>query len=269
MIVKICGLMSPLDAIYSNMAGPDMVGFVFHEGSRRFITKERASEISSMLGDITRVGVFVREDPGFIRDMVDSGLIDMVQIHDASDRSYVRRVVDAAGVPVIQAFIINGREDLDLAVSCEADHIMLDAGMGSGRRIDTEILQDVPVPYILSGGLDPSNVLEAVRTLGPAGVDVSSGVETGGAKDPTKMTSFVYAARGNFEPLLEHHRCDAKGVRRGFRDSFSVQRGPHPADVLLHERYALRPVLLYYLDDRRPDDGTVGEVRHAAGLFGR
>ena len=108
-------------------------------------------------------------------------------------------------MPTIRAYVIGSKGDVEEASSCEADYVMLDAGSGSGRTFDWSLLQDVDFPYILSGGLDPTNVLEAVRTLHPFGVDVSSGVETGGAKDPAKMTAFVYAARGDFEPLLEHH----------------------------------------------------------------
>lgn len=204
MIVKICGLMSSVDAIYANMAGPDMVGMVFSRGRRRTVTKDQAAQICSMLGSIERVGVFVDEEPQYIADIVDSGLVDTVQLHGVDDSRF-KAVRDAVSVPIIRAYIVNSREDVQQAASCEADHVILDAGMGSGRTIDWSLLEDVGFPYILSGGLDPSNVLEAIRRLHPAGVDVSSGVETNGIKDPTKMTSFVYAARGNFEPIIEHH----------------------------------------------------------------
>lgn len=204
MIVKICGLMSSVDAIYANMAGPDMVGMVFSRGRRRTVTKDQAAQICSMLGSIQRVGVFVDEEPQYIADIVDSGLVDTVQLHGVDDSRF-KAVRDAVSVPIIRAYIVKSKEDVQSAASSEADHIILDAGMGSGKTIDWSLLEDVGFPYILSGGLDPSNVLEAIRRLHPAGVDVSSGVETDGIKDPTKMTSFVYAARGNFEPIIEHH----------------------------------------------------------------
>ena len=128
----------------------------------------------------------------------------MVQVHANPDESYFRSIADL-GVPTIRAYVTGSKGDVEEASSCEADYVMLDAGSGSGRTFDWSLLQDVDFPYILSGGLDPTNVLEAVRMLHSFGVDVSSGVETGGAKDPAKMTAFVYAARGDFEPLLEHH----------------------------------------------------------------
>lgn len=204
MIVKICGLMSSVDAIYANMAGPDMVGMVFSRGRRRTVTKDQAAHICSMLGSIERVGVFVDEEPQYIADIVDFGLVDTVQLHGVDDSRF-KAVRDAVSVPIIRAYIVKSKEDVQSAASSEADHIILDAGMGSGKTIDWSLLEDVGFPYILSGGLDSSNVLEAIRRLHPAGVDVSSGVETDGIKDPTKMTSFVYAARGNFEPIIEHH----------------------------------------------------------------
>lgn len=204
MIVKVCGLMSSVDAIYANMAGPDMVGMVFSRGRRRTVAKDQASQICSMLGSIERVGVFVDEEPEYIADIVDSGLVDTVQLHGVDDSRF-KAVREAVSVPIIRAYIVKSREDVQQAASCEADRVILDAGMGSGRTIDWSLLEDVGFPYILSGGLDPSNILEAIRRLHPAGVDVSSGVETNGIKDPTKMTSFVYAARGNFEPIIEHH----------------------------------------------------------------
>ncbi len=205
MIVKICGLTSVTDAIYANMAGPDWAGLVFHEKSRRCVSADDAAAIRDMLGKgIRTVGVTVDRDVGFIRDLVSRGIIDMVQVHANPDESYFRSIADL-GVPTIRAYVTGSKGDVEEASSCEADYVMLDAGSGSGRTFDWSLLQDVDFPYILSGGLDPTNVLEAVRMLHPFGVDVSSGVETGGAKDPAKMTAFVYAARGDFEPLLEHH----------------------------------------------------------------
>ena len=219
MIVKICGLMSMVDAIYANMAGPDWAGLVFHQGSRRCVSKETAASVRDMLGSgIRTVAVTVDRDVGFIRDLVSEGIVDMVQVHANADESYFRRVADL-GVPTIRAYVVRSAEDVEKASSCEADYTMLDAGLGSGRTFDWSLLQDADFPYILSGGLDPHNVLDAVRRLDPAGVDVSSGVETDGAKDPTKMTAFVYAARGNFEPLLDHHRSQKHGhVDRDVRD---------------------------------------------------
>lgn len=197
MIVKICGLTSVIDAEYANMAGPDWAGLVFHRKSRRCISADDAASIHGMICEgIRTVGVTVDRDIGFIRNLVSQGIIDMVQVHANPDESYFRSIADL-GVPTIRAFVVGSKADVEDAASCEADYVMLDAGAGSGRTFDWSLLQDADFPYILSGGLDPTNVSDAVGTLHPFGVDVSSGVETGGAKDPDKMAAFVRAARGD------------------------------------------------------------------------
>lgn len=209
MIVKICGLRTPMDALYANMAAPDMAGMVFHPKSRRCVSLDEARQIRGMLGRTIRsVGVFVDSDPSLMGTLLDEGIIDIVQVHACSD-DYFRKARDF-GAPVIRAYIVRTKEDVQIAASSEADYILLDAGMGDGKTFDWSLLEDAGFDYILSGGLDNMNVRDAVRRLNPFGVDVSSGVETDGAKDPTKMTSFVYAARGNFEPLLEGE------ARKGF-----------------------------------------------------
>lgn len=209
MIVKICGLRTPMDALYANMAAPDMAGMVFHPKSRRCVSLDEARQIRGMLGKTIRsVGVFVDSDPSLMGTLLDEGIIDIVQVHACSD-DYFRKARDF-GAPVIRAYIVRTKEDVQIAASSDADYILLDAGMGDGKTFDWSLLEDAGFDYILSGGLDNMNVRDAVRRLNPFGVDVSSGVETDGAKDPTKMTSFVYAARGNFEPLLEGE------ARKGF-----------------------------------------------------
>ncbi|MDO5852864.1 MAG: phosphoribosylanthranilate isomerase [Thermoplasmata archaeon] len=209
MIVKICGLRTPMDALYANMAAPDMAGMVFHPKSRRCVSIDEARQIRGMLGRTIRsVGVFVDSDPSLMGTLLDEGIIDIVQVHACTD-DYFRKARDF-GAPVIRAYIVRTKEDVQIAASSEADYILLDAGMGDGKTFDWSLLEDAGFDYILSGGLDNMNVRDAVRRLNPFGVDVSSGVETDGAKDPTKMTSFVYAARGNFEPLLEGE------ARKGF-----------------------------------------------------
>ena len=197
-LIKICGLTRPEDVSAVNGLRPDMVGFVFYGPSRRCVSKEIAETLASSLDrSITKVGVFVDEDPLVIADIVDSGIIDAVQLHGVEDSAYIhglRRLVD---VPVIKAFIVRSGEDLDQAGDCNADMVLLDAGMGSGRTFDWSVLEGLGRDYILSGGLGPDNVGEAVERLRPFGVDVSSGVETDGRKDPTKMSRFVRSVRGS------------------------------------------------------------------------
>lgn len=195
-LVKICGLRRSEDIAAVNSLHPDMVGFVFYGPSRRCVSKEKAAELSSMLdGDIRRVGVFVDEDPLVVADLVDSGIIDTVQLHGVEDEAYIHGLKKLVDVPVIKSFIIRGRGDLEAAERSSADMILLDAGKGSGTRFDWSVLDGFERDYILSGGLGPDNISEAVERLHPFGLDVSSGVETDGFKDPEKMTAFVSRAR--------------------------------------------------------------------------
>lgn len=194
MIVKICGLMRPEDAVAAGRAGADWAGIVFHPVSRRCVSAEQAMAIRNALPQSIRsVAVVVDRDPAFVSHLVESGIADMVQAHGCGD-GYFRRIADL-GVPTIRAYVVRSKEDVEAAASSEADYVLLDAGQGSGRTFDWSLLQDADFPYILSGGLDPDNVADAVRRLRPIGVDVSSGVETDGVKDEAKMRAFADTAR--------------------------------------------------------------------------
>lgn len=175
-----------------NSLSPDMAGFVFYGPSRRCVTRDAARELGSGLDpSIVKVGVFVDEDPLVIADLVGSGIIDAVQLHGVEDSAYIhglRRLVDA---PVIKTFLVRDRRDIEAANRSDADYVLLDAGMGSGRTFDWSLLEDMDRDYILSGGLNPGNIRDAVKMLHPYGVDVSSGVETDGRKDPSKMSAFL------------------------------------------------------------------------------
>ena len=89
-----------------------------------------------------------------------------------------------------------GDDIYDRIEASPADHVLLDSGMGSGKAFDWECVRDVKRPYFLAGGLDPDNVSRAIEGLRPYAVDVSSGVETEGFKDPEKIRRFVEAVRG-------------------------------------------------------------------------
>lgn len=191
-LVKICGLTRPEDIDAVNSLSPDMAGFVFYGPSRRYVTRDSARELGSGLDpSIVKVGVFVDEDPLVIADLVGSGIIDAVQLHGVEDGAYIhglRRLVDA---PVIKTFLVRNRGDIEAANRSDADYVLLDSGMGSGRTFDWSLLEDMDRDYILSGGLNPGNIRDAVEMLHPYGVDVSSGVETDGRKDPLKMSAFL------------------------------------------------------------------------------
>lgn len=196
MIVKICGLTRPEDVEAANALHPDMIGFVFYGPSRRCVTEERARVLASLVDpSVRRVGVFVDEDPLVIAKLVEEGIIDVVQLHGVEDERYIHGLRHLVDVPIIKSFIVRDERDVEAARSSSADLVLMDAGMGSGRTFDWSLLDGMDRDYILSGGLDPSNIAEAVERLHPYGVDVSSGVERNGVKDPAKMSVFVSSAR--------------------------------------------------------------------------
>ena len=194
--IKLCGLTRLCDIETANSLKPDYIGFVFAKKSRRFVPPEQAEELKRQLSpEIRAVGVFVDEDPETVAGLLNRGIIDLAQLHGSEDEAYVKRLRSMTGRPLLQAFRIKGEEDLLRAEGSNADGILLDAGAGDGTVFDWQLLRGWKRPYFLAGGLEPGNVREAVRMLHPWGVDVSSGIETDGRKDPEKMEAFVTAVR--------------------------------------------------------------------------
>ena len=194
--IKMCGLFHPCDIRAANELKPEYIGFVFSPGSRRYVTYGQASELKALLEpDIRAVGVFVDENPKTVADLLDQGVIDIVQLHGREDESYIKKLRTLTDCPVIQAFCVKNEYDAAQAQRSTADYILLDSGAGTGTIFDWKLIQDIQRPYFLAGGLSPDNVGEAVRYLYPYAVDVSSGIETDGRKDKIKMAAFAAAVR--------------------------------------------------------------------------
>ena len=196
--IKLCGLTRPEDIEAANALMPEYTGFVFAKKSRRYVDPDGAAALRAMLAPgIRAVGVFVREPPEKVAELLDQGIIDIAQLHGGEDDGYIARLRALTDRPIIQAFRIDGPADVARALSSPADAILLDSGAGgTGTAFDWSLLRDIRRPWFLAGGLDPENVQSAVARLRPWAVDVSSGIETGGAKDPSKMAAFVRRVRG-------------------------------------------------------------------------
>lgn len=194
--IKLCGLTRPEDITAANALAVDFVGFVFAPKSRRCVTGEQARALRKGLSpSIQAVGVFVDEEPEQVAALLEAGVIDLAQLHGREDENYLERLRTLTEKPIIQAFPIKTPKDLERAQTSSADCILLDSGAGTGTTFDWGLLTGVRRSYLLAGGLGPDNVAQAVRTLRPWGVDVSSGIETGGVKDFDKMAAFVAAVR--------------------------------------------------------------------------
>ena len=193
--IKFCGLTRPCDIETVNELKPDYIGFVFWQKSKRYITRRKAKELKAMLSNnIKAVGVFVDEDILQVVELLKDGTIDIAQLHGSEDEAYIKELKNLTGKQIIKAFKIESNADISMANESSADYVLLDAGMGDGKTFDWNIINNIQRPYFLAGGLDCNNVSEAVSKLAPFAVDVSSGIETEGLKDPTKMREFMSIA---------------------------------------------------------------------------
>lgn len=194
--IKLCGLSRPIDIKAANSLRPEYIGFVFAPKSKRYVTAEKAKELKRLLApEIKAVGVFVDETAQRVAELLNAGIIDIAQLHGNEDEDYIRLLRELTGKPIIKAFLIKSEEDIARAENSPADYILLDSGAGTGNVFDWSLIKSIKRPYFLAGGLDCANVGEAIRTLQPYAVDVSTGIETNGLKDINKMAEFVSIIR--------------------------------------------------------------------------
>ena len=200
--VKICGITNVGDALAAVRAGADALGFVFAPSPRR-VSPTRARKIIRAIGPwVASVGVFVNEKPQRVRKIAAFCGLTAVQLHGDESADYARKL---APLKVIKAFRVSKRADLRRVGHYDADAFLFDAKVegsygGTGKTFDWGILKRRALrkPVILSGGLHPGNVRQAVRTLRPYGVDVSSGVEKApGKKDAVKVRTLIRRAKEN------------------------------------------------------------------------
>lgn len=200
--VKICGLKREEDIEYVNRLMPDYVGFVFAE-SRRQVKKIQAKKlIADLVPEIKKVGVFLNQSAPEVEDIAGYCGLDILQFHGEEEPAYCSsfqyevwkafRVKDQAGLERIEEYTVNG---------LLFDTFVAGQYGGTGETFNWELVSDITREkfVILSGGLHLENVGQAIRTVQPAVVDVSSGVETDGNKDFSKMKSFMENAK-KFNP---------------------------------------------------------------------
>ena len=194
--IKLCGLSREEDIKAANILKPDFIGFIFAKKSKRFISRDKAMALKKILDPkILSVGVFVNEKPEVIANYLEDKIIDIAQLHGNEDENYIKTLRKFMGKPIIKAFQIRGEKNLQEAEKSIADYILLDYGSGDGKIFDWSLIKNFSRPYFLAGGLTPENVSEAIATLNPFAVDVSSGIEANGIKDAEKMKKFINAVR--------------------------------------------------------------------------
>ena len=141
-MVKICGLRRPKDVVAVNRLEPDLAGFILSPGYRRTIYPEQAQILRQILSPrIRTVGVFVDAPFQEILQAAEGGWIDMIQLHGKEDETYIQRLSALTDLPLIKAFRIQERKDLEAAAASPAEWILLDSGTGTGRRFDWDLLE--------------------------------------------------------------------------------------------------------------------------------
>jgi phosphoribosylanthranilate isomerase len=209
LIVKICGLSTPEALDVALDAGAYMVGFVFFPPSPRSVTPVVARSLGAQVrGRARKVALTVDADDELFETIVENLQPDLLQLHGKETPARIAALRKRFGLPLMKAIAVETKSDLAAIETYElvADRLLFDARApreatrpgGLGKSFDWRLLEnlDLKLPFILSGGLDASNVAEALRVTRAPGVDVSSGVESApGRKDPDKIRAFIRAAR--------------------------------------------------------------------------
>ncbi|MFZ5558034.1 MAG: phosphoribosylanthranilate isomerase [Pseudomonadota bacterium] len=199
--VKICGITRAEDALAAARAGAQALGFMFYPPSPRNVAPEASAAIIAGLPPfVSAVGVFVNPEAAWVEQVLDRVRLDLLQFHGDEPPAFCERF----GLPYIKAARVRPGGDLleYSAVYSQARGLLLDtyeSGVygGTGQAFDWALVpKQLPLPVVLSGGLTPANVAEAIRSVRPWAVDVSSGVEAGkGIKDAAKIAAFIEEVR--------------------------------------------------------------------------
>lgn len=203
MKIKMCGLRRPEDIIYANECIPDYIGFIFAK-SKRKVSAQKAQELGMQLDtSIKKVGVFVNEPAENLISIAWQSGIDMIQLHGDENKEYIEEVKRQTGKEVWKAVRVRTTEDIQKAMELPADKLLLDSFSedsygGTGKVMDFDVLKQAVIqkPYFIAGGLTIENLPGILADTEPYGIDISSGIETGGVKDRDKMKRVIQCVRG-------------------------------------------------------------------------
>jgi phosphoribosylanthranilate isomerase len=210
-VVKVCGIAQPADAIAAAAAGATAIGMVFHAASPRAVKPHEAALISAVVpADVLRIGVFVNEDPERIRTIAEAVRLDVIQLHGDEGPEQVAAL---AGLRVWRAFRVGPEFRPAVLGELDCEAFVLDGPAGEsygGAGVPFAWEKAVEAArygrIVVAGGLDETNVAEAIRIAKPWGVDASSKLEKRPrVKDPERIRAYVAAARaaGGLPPAGE------------------------------------------------------------------
>jgi phosphoribosylanthranilate isomerase len=200
--VKICGITNPEDAELAAELGAWAIGLIFHEPSPRSVDPDVAEVIGAeMHRRLEVVGVFVNEPLDRVAELAERCSLSILQLHGDEGPAYCREAARRTGAKVMKAVRVHDRADMRRANSFRTDYHLLDtyvAGLrgGTGQAFPWEIVDahDRRTPVVLSGGMTPDNVADAVAAVRPFAVDSASGTEAEpGRKDPAKVKALFRA----------------------------------------------------------------------------
>ncbi|MCY3069024.1 phosphoribosylanthranilate isomerase [Aerococcus sp. JJEM-2022b] len=192
--LKICGLKRLVDISYCNPLPIDYVSFIVdYPKSQRSVNLSTLKDLSQAVDPkIQKVGVFVNYPLEIIADLLNEGVIDIAQLHGRESPADIINLQNLTNKSIWKAFAISEASDLARAKTSPADQILLDyKEAGSGKSFNWKLLEDFDRPFILAGGLNVTNIKAAMNQVHPAGLDLSTGVESQGDKDPDKIKEIV------------------------------------------------------------------------------
>ena len=192
--IKICGIRRLKDIEMVNRYKPDFIGFVFAD-SKRKVSHDLAGQLKDSLSpDIIPVGVFVDAPQDEILELFDGGIIEIAQLHGHENEQYIKTIKEKTDnkLKIIKAIEISEDTALSEYDSSAADWLLLDSGKGSGKTFDWRLIRkDLKKEFFLAGGLNSSNISQAIGEFDPYGVDLSSSLETDGYKDENKIKEIM------------------------------------------------------------------------------
>ncbi|MGN1403004.1 MAG: phosphoribosylanthranilate isomerase [Ruminococcus sp.] len=206
MKLKFCGIRRKEDVIYCNVLQPDYMGMILSPGYRRSVTTAAAAALAKEKHTfIAAVGVFVNASAEEIARVLRTVPLDVIQLHGTENAGMIAKLREMTGLPIWKAVRVQSEKEIRQAERLGADQLVLEGHVpgqvgGTGQTANWELIAKAApqMPYFLAGGLKPENIQDAVETLHPAGIDLSSGIETDGVKDYEKMKEIVKIVRGEY-----------------------------------------------------------------------
>lgn len=209
MKVKMCGMKRVEDIAYANEVRPDAIGYIFFKKSKRYVTADQARDLDQKLDQkIKSVGVFVNETIENVVEIAKKVPLDIIQLHGDEDLDYINDLKTKIDLPLWKAVRVKDTLDIKKAEQLPVDRLLLDTFTeekdmygGTGKVMNYELIPEegISKPFFIAGGLHRNNIKEIIEKVHPYGIDISSGIETDGYKDLTKMKEIMEITGGRHE----------------------------------------------------------------------